>query len=359
MKIGMGLRAVLFLFLIVFSVSAEELSSRPKVLKIGAVLALGGNASVHGNNIKNGLELAKRDLESRGWLVDLAYEDDETQPAKTVSAIHALTARGYNLLIGPTWSYQVESAISVIERQNALSYCPATSSIVVGQKSANVFHGISFGEVMLGPVVAWLQANSIKRVAIVYADCVWGEVHSKLYQEATKRVGATLVTQEKFSYGEEESALPILVTRMKAKAPDVILTTGSAQSSAMIVKKLKELNAKIKVMSTDDMQDAVEQRLVNVEDKSIPKIYALIAKIDQRFRDKYRETYSAEAGIYADSAYDGLMIMAEAVGNTDGSTEQVQEYLHQKLNYQGYSGRFDFDDNGDTQKTTFFVRSFN
>lgn len=63
--------------------------------------------------------------------------------------------------------------------------------------------------------------------------------------------------------------------------------------------------------------------------------------------------------IYADSAYDGLMIIAKAVENTDGTVGQVRDYLRNKLVYEGYSGRFDFNENGDTQKTIFTVKAFN
>ena len=348
-----------FALLPTLAVKGENFTQEKKTLKIGAILALTGYAAIHGNNIKHGLELAKADLESQGWHVDLAVEDDNTQSAKTISAIYSLNSRGYKLFIGPTWSFQVDSAIPVLEKQNAISYCPSTSSTVVGQKSKNVFHGVSFGVRQLKPLVAWLTGLSAKRIAILYADCAWGRVHNELYRKAAEETGSEIVAEDKFSYGEEDAVLPIIVTKLKGKAPDVILTTGSAQSSALIVKKVKELKMDTKVMSTDDMQDAILQGLINVSDKTNPKVYALLAQVTKEFRDKYNKTFNTQAGVYSDSAYDGLMLLAKAIEETDGSVGQIRDYLHERLIYNGYSGRFDFDESGDTQKSFFAVEALN
>lgn len=49
------------------------------------------------------------------------------------------------------------------------------------------------------------------------------------------------------------------------------------------------------------------------------------------------------------------MILANAIQNSDGSFEGMRHYLLHNLDYSGFSGRFVFDENGDTEKTLFVV----
>lgn len=192
---------VLFLTIVVAltSVTAEDNSQHQRILKVGAILGLTGDASVHGNNILQGIKLAKADLEQLGWKVDLAVEDDNTKAAKTISALQALNSRGYKLIIGPTWSFQVEAAIPVLERLNIIAFSPAISSVLVGRNSKNVFYGTSFGRSKLDPLIEWLRRTSAKNIAIIFAESPWGEAHKELYIKAIKKAGAKSVAIESFS----------------------------------------------------------------------------------------------------------------------------------------------------------------
>ena len=67
-------------------------------LNFGAVLALTGYASIDGNNIKDGIELAKADLVKEGINLEVEYFDDGTDPKKTVAGVSYFNSKGIKKL---------------------------------------------------------------------------------------------------------------------------------------------------------------------------------------------------------------------------------------------------------------------
>ena len=51
-------------------------------------------------------------------------------------------------------------------------------------------------------------------------------------------------------------------------------------------------------------------------------------------------------GNYAASAYDGVMILVDAIKNKS-ENESIADYLRTKTDYEGYQTEYSFDENGD------------
>ena len=118
---------------------AEEPVQKRK-LSFGVVLGLSGYAAEHSSGMKNGILLAVDHLKRDGWQVDFKVEDDETNPAKTVSAIRSLLARDYRLFVGPTWSFQIRAAEPILRSAGALAITPGGSSVINGGASEAILN---------------------------------------------------------------------------------------------------------------------------------------------------------------------------------------------------------------------------
>jgi branched-chain amino acid transport system substrate-binding protein len=66
----------------------------------------------------------------------------------------------------------------------------------------------------------------------------------------------------------------------------------------------------------------------------------------EEFAAKYRVKYGHEPRIYADRAYDGLMLLVDGLMKKDVD-ESLVNYLHNKTNYKGYATTYSFDEKGD------------
>ena len=78
--------------------------------------------------------------------------------------------------------------------------------------------------------------------------------------------------------------------------------------------------------------------------------------LNRDFDRLHKQRYLEPAQRYDDRAYDAIMVLADAYHNTHGSVEQVREYLQGKTDYTGFTGRIQFDRNGDVQTASYQVR---
>jgi len=346
----MKLQFAFLLFLVVPLVDA--LAAPPnKELHVGVVLSLTGPAEVHSQAIRKGLELAKSELERDNWLVELNYQDDQTEATKAVSAFRALLGSGYKYFVGPTWEFQLEAALPIIQKSAAACFVPTNSSDVV-KPTHNVFN-FSPQRLKQSPLVSkWLTEHRYRSALVLTPNSTWGEVHKKIFSQAISEAKVTVSSYESFNYGADLALLRGLLLRNRDKSPEVILVTGGGGDIANIVRTRNLLAPGTPILSTADIRSALSSGALRthelIEDDSV-----LGLRIGQRFVDRYQSYYGEAPELYSDRGYDALMVMAKAVENTNGSPEGIRNYLLTRFQYQGASGDITFDENGDIREANF------
>lgn len=167
---------LLFSYLTV-QVTGLQAEPAQRNLRLGAPLAFSGIGAEHAENMRKGIELAKSVLEKDGWNVKCQFEDTTAEAVRVVSTVRSLTARGYRLLIGPTWSYMVAAAKPILESSNSIAFSPATSTEITEGPSPNLFHGVPKHGGKIEPTKRWLKENRVKRAAIIISESGWGNLH--------------------------------------------------------------------------------------------------------------------------------------------------------------------------------------
>lgn len=325
-----------------------------KHLRVGGVVSLSGPASVHGESIQQGLLLAAEDLAAEGKKVDLVFEDDGSNSSKTVSAIQNLAAKGINLFIGMTWSFQAESAAPVIQRLAGLGFAPACSSQIAGGPNQAMLFGTNPSTEKIPIIKDWFLSNNIKSADMIYAASSWGSLHEEVLKKAAKEANVTIGEVSTYNYGDEAASIPVLVTKLRRSKPDAVFVTGSKEGSAILIRKMLEQQVKAKLLGTDDFRDAVEAGLIENDLKGLDAYY-LTLPISKEFSARFEKRFKKAPYVYADSAYDGLMLLSAAFHATDGTPEKMREYLILNPSYSGFSGPIRFDNNGDVHKSTFRI----
>ncbi len=136
-------RIVILTLFILIHLTAPQVfaeADHSKNLKIGAVLSLTRDAANNGAAIQKGMTLAIEELRSHGWTIDVNFQDDATNPTKTVSSVQFLLARDYRLFVGPTWSFLINAVKPLLERSDSIAIVPAGSSDINGGSSKAVFN---------------------------------------------------------------------------------------------------------------------------------------------------------------------------------------------------------------------------
>ena len=329
------------------SIAKAELEQPNSEIRIGAVLGLSGAASYHSDAIRKGIELAVEDLEKAGIKVDVRFEDDQTNPAKTVSAFKFLIAKGYKYFIGPTWSFQAKAIEPVLRANNYFALLPAGSSLINGGASEVFFNLCPRRDKQLAPLKNWIANQKDLRAVILTPNGDWGQVHNDIFSKAVSESGATLIDSQSFDYGTDLSTIKSILLRKQTAGFNSIFITGSPADVANIVRAKNQLGIKSSILATHDIVDAVELGLLSSEELGKDLYVSRLQYPGEDFQRKFEAKYSETAKLYSDRAYDALIALATAISKTDATPANVKNYLRREFSSKGTLGMIEFDANGD------------
>ncbi len=347
---------VVVVALILVASNKSKPAATGESIKIGAALSLSGIAAQDGESIKKGLELAKSDLEKKGVNVEIAYQDDKTEPKDTISAINVLASSGVEAIIGPTWSYLGDAGVPVADRLKVVAVMPANTSEYVTAKSPYAFFTAVKVEKIVPELTKWLKDNNKKNIAIVRnTGGAWYEVVDKAVTEAVANSGGKIVFNEKIVFGSEAEVLPTVVAKLKNVDVDLLFAEIDDDKGVLIMlKKIQEQKNMVDIMSvTTSIGRVLNENNANI--KFDNKFYVVAPKASDEFHEKFRAAYNTTPTAYADSAYDSLMLLVDAIQKRGDMP--LADYLREKTNYNGLTGRYNFDENGDIEGGSWVIRN--
>jgi len=339
-KIFITLIIVVVLGALVFSQNKEDSD-----LRIGAVLSLTGFAAVDGENIKSGIEFARANLAKKGINLEVIYEDDATQPAKTVGAINKLSGiDSVSAIIGPTWSFLASAASETISQKGIVAFNPAnTSEFVEGGEGYHVF-GAPKNALKEKYATQWLQENGAKKIAIVLEQGTWGDSHILPFKNAVENVGGEVVFFEMIPFESDGQDIQTMVSKVKNEGADAVLFTGFDTSTALFINKTKDINPGLAILvATEIARKQNEEGIINVDPED--NVFVIAPRASSKFREDYKKEYGEFPGAYADRSYDGTMLLAEALLNKSDDQKLI-DYIKNNT-YEGYLGKYSFDKKGD------------
>ncbi|MFA7302565.1 MAG: ABC transporter substrate-binding protein [Candidatus Paceibacterota bacterium] len=341
-----AIAAVVVIVLVILGITfgSNREPENTQAIKIGAPLGLTGSSAVDALSIKRGIDLAVTDLSKKGVVIDVVYEDDGTDPKRTVSAVTKLiNVDKVDFLIGPTWSFLTDAASPVFNQAKVVSFAPAnTSEFSNGGQYG--FYGATKNAQKRAPVTKWLKDNNATKVAIILDKGAWGASNLSVFKAAAADAGAEVVFVEEIPFGQE-SSIPTILTKMVSAKPDVLLTTGYDQGMTLTITKSQELQINIPILfATEIVTGLVKNKIVTLQ--STDNFYLTNSVVDNSFRAKFKEVYGEEPGSYADRAYDGVMLLAEAMRKKDAG-QSLDDFLRKETKYKGYGAVYDFDEKGD------------
>lgn len=353
-------KIILGIIVILLVIWATSLISQEKEtdgsIKIGAVLSLSGIASSDGESMKEGILFAQKDLAERGIDVEIFIEDDETEIPLTVSALQKMISiHKPDAMIGPTWSFLATAGASILAKEGIPSFQPANTSEFVEVGDAPMF----FGNIRVSKkeehFTKLFRDLGVKRVAVIADNTPWGEAHRLPFTNAAEAVGVDIVVYEEVSFGGGD-ALPTILTKVKNGDADVLMWTGGfEEESFILLKKYIELGLDLPIIGVDILIAGERRELAETIDAPIYTVEPVVSK---EFIDKFEAEYGREPHQYTDIAYDGVMMLVEAIQNTDGSHQAVIEYMRNDLEYEGYFTNYNFDENGDNEGGEWEIREF-
>jgi branched-chain amino acid transport system substrate-binding protein len=340
---------ILVIMIISVGLSKFENENRGS-LRIGVAIPLTGIASVVGESEKNGIDLAVKEINQSGGIngrsIEVVFEDDHTDPKQTVGAVQKLiNIDGATVLIGGTWDFLANAVIPVIDSQKKILITPSALPDTLEKTSPYLFVTHSPVALLEGGIVKFLANFSRPRVVTISVNNLWGKAHLATFSRAISVSGGTLLKEvivPNFDGNDIQRELTII----KSLKPDVIISALNFADSVSLLRRRSELNIPAKILADFHVEDGFNKG--NIPNKLLSGVNIFVfSDASQDFFEKYQKMYGQLPNTYADTAYDAVYVIKQAVENAYGKTdtESLVQGIHSINNFKGASGILDFSKN--------------
>lgn len=348
---------VLPLILFLFVIAGCENTKKPieNVIKIGAILPLSGDASLYGNNDREGIDLAIEMANAKGGVngnkIEILYEDSKAEAKTGVSAINKLANSNIMALIDNAISSVTLAILPIANEKKILVLSTgATNPSLSG--ASPYFYRIwnSDAEEGVFAAKACTDKMSLKQMAILYINNDYGKGLKDVFAKEYAKLGGKIVAEETFEKGDRN--FKNVLSKISQAKPDGIYLVGYASETGVVAKQINELQIASKIVGTVAMEDPVFLKLAGEASEGV--VYVFPESPDgtavKEFKEQFKKKYGKEPGLLCDAGYDAANLLMEAYRKGVKSSDDIRTVLSGLKGYIGASGEITFDNKGDVHK---------
>ncbi len=344
-------RIVVAAAVLVVSVLGAQAQTQDK-LKIGVIATLSGPPAVLGQQLRNGFELAIKQLGGKlgGREVEVLVQDDGLKPDVAVSKVKALVDRDkVDFVVGPIFSNILQAIMKPATEGGAILISPnAGTSNFAGKDCNPNFFVTSYQNDQVHEVLGkYAQDSGIKKAFIMAPNYQAGKDSLAGFKHYFKGevVDEVYVPLNQLDYSAE-------LSKIAAAKPDAIFVFLPGGMGVNFVKQFRQagLADKVKFLSAFTVD---ESTLPAQKDAALGFFGGanwapnLDNPQNKAFVAAYEKEYGAVPGTYAFQAYDAALLIDSALKATKGDTsnKDALRAALKKANFQSLRGKFKFNTN--------------
>jgi branched-chain amino acid transport system substrate-binding protein len=296
--------------------------STEKVFKIGGIGPTTGDASIYGNAVKNGAQIAVDEINAAGGIngikIEYKFQDDEGNAEKAVNAYNALKDWGMQMLMGAVTSTPCVEVADRTAADGMFQITPSGSSMDC-IKNDNVFQ-VCFTDPNQGLKSAQYigEAGLAKKVAVIYnnSDTYSSGIAEAFVAEA-KNQPFEVVESQSFT-DDTKTDFSVQLQKAKDSGADMVFLPIYYQEAALIIQQANKINYKPVFCGGDGLDGLLG---VDNFDKSLAEGIILLTPFiadaederTQNFVNTYKEKYGDVPNQFAADAYDAIYIIKAAI----------------------------------------------
>lgn len=346
------LLCLLITSIIVFSLILN-CSKGAEEIKIGAILPLTGDAAVYGEKVKNGIELALKEIQSSLKLnLRIVFEDSRLEPASGVNALQKLIRiNKVPIVIGPISSGVVLSIAPIANSNQVVILSPYASNYRISEAGKYIFR-IYPSDAIQGLIDAQLAIQlNLMKAAVFYINSDYGYGLKEVFEKNYKDLGGKVVLSEGFNTGETD--FRIILNKIQSSKADFIFLPANEKEMEIILLQKREMGINIPIISTDSFLPEPIIRNVGIAAEGVifTTFYQYDSIISKKFEENFEKIYSEKPSLLEALGYDSIWVIAKVVEMLIIERKPIiSQMIIEKFNtlhYNGVTGDIAFDPKGD------------
>ena len=319
--------------------------------KIGVVSYLTGAGAAYGEAIRQGLELARDEINASNKLkIELLFEDSKGEKNEAINAVNKLVHKDNVIaIIGPTLSGEMFAVGPIASQAGVPIMGTSTTAEGITEIGDTVFRN-SLPESLAIPhaVKKAKETFKLKKVAVMYSNNNdWAVSGFKTFEQSMKANNIEAIAIETFA--DKDTDFSAQLTKIAALKPDAVMVSGLYQEAALIMKKAREIGITVPFVGNNGFNSPqLIKSAGKAADGAIVASPWFPGKDDakvKKFVAAYKAKYNREPDQFAAQAYDALHIMASALEKAGTTTDRkkLKESLTTIKDFPGVTGKFAFD----------------
>ena len=320
--------------------SGSDESTSENVLHLGGVGPLTGPAALYGNAVKNGAELAVKEInEANPDGVQLAWDmqDDEHDAEKSVNAYNKLVDDGMQVLVGTVTTAPCTAVAAEAYANRTFALTPSASGPAVTEGNDNVFQ-LCFSDPNQGIASAdYITTNYPEAtIGVIYnnADNYSTGIYDKFKSEIEAK-GKEIAATEAFA-DDANADFTAQLNSMKNAGVDLIFLPIYYTPASNIMTQADKMGYDVTYFGVDGMDGILD---LEGFDTSLAEGVLLLTPFTpysddenvQKFVTAYEDAYGEKPIQFAADAYDCVYAVYDAFGKTglgtDASMEEICEAM--------------------------------
>jgi branched-chain amino acid transport system substrate-binding protein len=355
-----------------FGLTAGVAFAQEMVVKIGHVGPTTGGIAHLGKDNENGAKLAIEDLNAKGLTIggkkikfELVAEDDGADPKTGTTVAQKLVDAKVVGVIGHLNSGTTIPASKIYNDAGIPQISPsATNPKYTLQGFKNAYRVVAHDGQLGGTLGKYaIKEMKGKNIAIIDDRTAYGQGVADEFEKSIKANKGEVVGRE-FT-NDKATDFKAILTKLKAKNPDIVFFGGMDAVAGPMMKQMKELGINSKFMGGDGICSADLAKLAGdalgegkVVCAEAGGVTADGEKAMADWRTRYKAKYNLEVQVYAPYVYDSMMVMVEAMKAANSTDPKVFAAKLRNTNYQGVTGKISFDAKGDINNGTLTLHTF-
>lgn len=329
---------------------------KQEAVTFGVVLPLTGESAIYGISIRNGIELAVKQISERKGApaIQLDIRDSQSDPERAKQLAEELYGEDVRAVVGGVTTPEAMAMVEVADRAYRVLVSPSASAASLTGISRNFFR-VWPSDAREGAKMGQYAAQNLnlQTAVIITADSPYAEGIQHVFREAFEQNGGKVL--ETIEYPRNTDDLDALIERAVSLSPDCVYVADYADGIVNVIQLLKAAKYEGKILTVAAFATSQAIAAAGRDAEGVFVTHPQFSATDEEpavktFVDAYREAYGETPGLYAAHGYDAMMVLYEAVLEGGDRGSNFWKGIRGISGLKGVTGPLQFDDKGDVQK---------
>ena len=349
------------------ALACAALAAQAQPVRIATIAELSGSGASAGTNLRNGVELAVKEINAAGGILGRRIEntvsDTQTNPAVAKAMAQKAADQDVFAIFGPVFSGSIMVSMTESRRAEIPNFVAGEAAGITQQGNPYVFR-TSFTQAVSMPKIGRYMSEQLKlkTVAVIYANNDFGkgglDMIKKALEGSTTKVAAEISTEA----GQVDFSAAVL--KLKQSGADGVFVYTNEEESARALRELRKQGWNKPIIGESTL---VGQKVIELAGEAANGAVAHVGltvdapnPLVQDYRAKFEKEYKYVSDHNAIKGYTGVYILKaaiEKVGKFDRKAvaQALKKFSVSAKQYPGVLMDVSFDDKGDLDRESYLV----